>query len=116
MICLQDVNAIIAEYGTIDANSVTVTSWDPAAPTGPGHSVSTPPGQTYNKTVPGPGIRNRVLLSGAYKTCNNQAGQSVMNIENSTFEYLGYYGPDSLRGHVDDRVCVTPTCCRLQPT
>jgi parallel beta-helix repeat protein len=104
----NDVNAIIAEYGTIDIDSVTVESWDPSLNGGNGAvqtDTSVPAGQTYLASVRGRAFVTAFSCPVAYQTCNNQAGQSVMNVTNSTMQYLGYYGPDSFGVTWTTKVC-----------
>jgi mannuronan 5-epimerase len=83
-----DVQSITAAYGTIDADSTIVESWDDATngpdvdPSLPANAPSTAQGRAF--------VRAQSSLSGA-----GVPQTSTMTIVNSTFEYLGFYGGES---------------------
>jgi hypothetical protein len=113
-----DVNALIAEYGRIDIDSVHITSWDRTV-NGPDTNDSTanPPAGQACAYAPGPAppapplcLRGRAFVTAfsfpvgagpnepsptAPPVGQSTLGQSAMTVYNSTVEYLGYYGPDS---------------------
>ena len=87
-----DVNVITAAYGTIDADSVTVTSWDNNAnggAGGPDTVVNLPSGAPSTDRA-----RSFVNVESSLGA-NGSDDESAMTIANSTFEYLGYYGTES---------------------
>lgn len=83
-----DVNQLTAKWGTIDADSVTVTSWDDAAGA-PDTNTSLPSGSPST-------ARARAFIRAlSYLDTGSTPRTSTMNIVNSTFEYLGYYASET---------------------
>jgi poly(beta-D-mannuronate) C5 epimerase len=83
-----DVQNITAKWGTIDADSMTLTSWDDATaapdtnPNLPSGSASTAQGRAFIRAI-------------SYLDPDGSSRQSAMNIVNSTFTHLGYYAGES---------------------
>ncbi len=83
-----DVNQLTAKWGTIDADSVTVTSWDDAAGA-PDTNTSLPAGSAST-------ARARAFVRAlSYLDTDGTPRTSEMDIVVSTFEYLGYYAGES---------------------
>ena len=83
-----DVVDLYADYGTLNFNSVAVTSWDDAA-AGPDTDVNLASGEPSTD-------RGRAYVQvSSYLDSSNIARESTMNIANSDFGYLGYYGAES---------------------
>jgi poly(beta-D-mannuronate) C5 epimerase len=82
------VSAITAQYGTVDIDTVLVTSWDPEA-NGPDTDPSVPAGAP-------PGARGRSFVRAiSYLDAGGTPRESTMNIANSDLGYLGYYAAES---------------------
>jgi mannuronan 5-epimerase len=83
-----EVQSISADYGTIDADSVTVTSWDDAA--------GAPDTNPYLPTGAATTAQGRAFVRAqSFLDTDGTPRQSTMNIVNSTFENLGYYAGES---------------------
>lgn len=82
------VSAITAQYGTIDIDSVSITSWDDEAG-GPDTDTHVP------DSAPA-GSRGRAFIRVlSYLDADGTARQSRMDITNSDIGYLGYYAAES---------------------
>lgn len=83
-----DVQTITAKWGTIDADSMMLTSWDDGAggpdtnPYLPSGASSTDQGRAFVRAI-------------SYLDTDGSSRQSTMNIVNSTFQYLGWYAGES---------------------
>lgn len=90
------VQAVTAQYGTIAAKGVTVTSWDDEA----GHADELP------DYVTGPGVRGRAFVRAiSFTDAAGVAHQSRLTIEDSTFTQLGYYAAESYGISYKTREC-----------
>lgn len=105
---LAEVQAITAQYGTIEADAVTVTSWDDVAG-GP---------DTKADFVSGATLRGRAFVRAlSYVDAGGAARQSRMTINNSTFTNLGYYAAESYGVSYKSRQCgrANPAACATAP-
>jgi len=78
------VATLTAQWGTIDVNGVTVTSWDP--------ETGAPDG---DPSIPGGGTEGRAYVRAISYLDNGVGRNSTLNIVRSTFQYLGYYAAEA---------------------
>ena len=83
-----DVQNITAKWGTINADSMTLTSWDDAS----GGPDTNP---IVSKGSPSTAQGRAFIRAISYLDTDGSSRQSTMNIDNSTFSYLGYYAGES---------------------
>lgn len=104
-----EVSAVTAKFGSIDADAVTVTSWDDVAgrpdtvPALPAGSAPTARGRAFVRVVSFADARG--------------AHQSRMTINRSTFTNLGYDAPESYGVSYKSQHCgrVNPAACLKAP-
>jgi parallel beta-helix repeat protein len=87
-----DVSSVTLNYGSLDVDSVTVTSWDDNANGGSGG-----PQTNYQLPQGAPSTdvaRAYIRAESSLASDGVEPLQSTMTIENSTVEYLGYYASE----------------------
>jgi mannuronan 5-epimerase len=77
-----EVSAITAQYGQIDINGVTVTSWNGTGP-------------DTDPAIPAGGVRGRAFVRALSVMEGSTPRQSRMNIVNSDLGFLGYNGAEA---------------------
>jgi len=81
------VSAITAQYGDLDLDGVTVTSWDPGA-----QAPDTDPGLPANAPA---GARGRAFMRALSYLDGSTPRESRLDIANSDLSYLGWYDAES---------------------
>jgi len=96
----KDVSALIAQYGTINMNGVTVTSWNGTGP-------------DTDLTVPSGGTRGRAFVRAVSFMEGSTPRESRMDIVNSDLGFLGYNAAESYGVSYKARGCgaTTPAIC-----